>query len=289
MFVVTLLIIGAVIALHEYGHYLALRSNGFWVDSFNIGFGPPIYQKKMRSGTMFNIRWIPLGGYVGRKGALPGFPSRPTLVDYAKIYLFDPPDMLPGARLSKKLQVYLAGPLANCVAAFVALLLLGLVFGRHSPAAVFMPPEAWGLHFVVDVLFGAFIGAFVVVTLAPLLVPYICVVSVLNMFGLDIGMMETLGFGGQQSGTLASGTNVGLVILHDLLWQFAVINIVIGGLNIIPAAALDGGQAALAVTKWYAKGRLRKTLEFVFLRVGTIAALVMFIYLMLAGNTPRPF
>ncbi|MEA3249298.1 MAG: site-2 protease family protein [Patescibacteria group bacterium] len=289
MFVVTLLILGTIIALHEYGHYVMLRRQNLWVDSFNIGFGPVLYEKKMRSGTMFNIRLIPLGGYVARKVVSHRFTLNPTWRDYIRMYLFDPPDMVPTATLGKKLQVYLAGPAMNVVLAFVTLLLMNLIFGRHSPAAVFMLPEAWGLHFVAEAFIGATIGAFVVVMLAPLLLPYIFIVSVLNIFGLGIDMMETLGLGAQQGGTLAPGTNVGLVILQDLMWQFAAFNILFGGLNVIPAAALDGGQAAMAIIRKRTRGRLRKTLKFICFRVGSIAALIMFLYLMLAGNIPRIF
>lgn len=60
-FVVTIIII---VAIHEYGHYLAMRAFGVRVLTFSIGFGPRLLQWRSRGGTDFVISAIPLGGYV---------------------------------------------------------------------------------------------------------------------------------------------------------------------------------------------------------------------------------
>ena len=55
---------GIVVIVHEYGHYLAGRAFGAAVESFSIGFGNPIYERKDMRGTRWRINWIPLGGFV---------------------------------------------------------------------------------------------------------------------------------------------------------------------------------------------------------------------------------
>lgn len=60
-FIVTIMV---VVAIHEYGHYLAMRLCGVRVLTFSIGFGPRLASWRNRQGTEFAISAIPLGGYV---------------------------------------------------------------------------------------------------------------------------------------------------------------------------------------------------------------------------------
>lgn len=53
-----------IVAVHEYGHYLAMRLFGVRVLTFSIGFGPRLYSWRGKSGTEFTLAAIPLGGYV---------------------------------------------------------------------------------------------------------------------------------------------------------------------------------------------------------------------------------
>lgn len=61
-FVVT---IGILVTIHEYGHYQVARWCGIRVLRFSIGFGKPLWKRKIgRDNTEFIIAAIPLGGYV---------------------------------------------------------------------------------------------------------------------------------------------------------------------------------------------------------------------------------
>lgn len=62
-----LAIILTVATIHEFGHFLASKLLGVGVDEFAIGFGPKIVQKKFK-GTMYTLRWLPLGGYCAIEG-----------------------------------------------------------------------------------------------------------------------------------------------------------------------------------------------------------------------------
>ena len=59
---VSLLVFGAVILVHELGHFLAARHCGIHVEEFSIGFGPKIFQRR-RGSTTYTLRLFPLGGY----------------------------------------------------------------------------------------------------------------------------------------------------------------------------------------------------------------------------------
>ncbi len=65
-----LVIILAVASFHEFGHFLASKLQGVGVDEFAVGFGPKIVQKKYK-GTMYSLRWLPLGGYCAIEGEEP--------------------------------------------------------------------------------------------------------------------------------------------------------------------------------------------------------------------------
>lgn len=57
------LILGALIFVHELGHFLTAKKNGIRVDEFAIGFPPKIISVK-RGGTKYSLNLIPFGGYV---------------------------------------------------------------------------------------------------------------------------------------------------------------------------------------------------------------------------------
>lgn len=62
------LILMIMITIHETGHYLAGKILKFNIEEFSIGMGPKIFSKTLKSGEIFSIRWIPLGGYCAFKG-----------------------------------------------------------------------------------------------------------------------------------------------------------------------------------------------------------------------------
>jgi regulator of sigma E protease len=58
------LILGVLVFIHEFGHYLAARWRGAAVDTFSIGFGPALFRWHDRTGTEWRVSALPLGGYV---------------------------------------------------------------------------------------------------------------------------------------------------------------------------------------------------------------------------------
>jgi len=67
LFIGLLLFIGLVI-VHEFGHFILARRNGVEVEEFGIGFPPRAKVLTKKSGTIFTLNWLPLGGFVKLKG-----------------------------------------------------------------------------------------------------------------------------------------------------------------------------------------------------------------------------
>lgn len=63
----TILILGVMIFVHELGHFVAARRFGVHVEEFAIGMGPAILRKQ-RGDTLYSVRLIPLGGFCRMEG-----------------------------------------------------------------------------------------------------------------------------------------------------------------------------------------------------------------------------
>tara|TARA_Y100000590_G_scaffold439339_1_gene563240 strand:+ start:815 stop:2170 length:1356 start_codon:yes stop_codon:yes gene_type:complete len=61
-----LAVIGILVTVHEYGHYIVGKLFDVKVLCFSVGFGKPIYKYKSKKGdkTEYRLSIIPLGGYV---------------------------------------------------------------------------------------------------------------------------------------------------------------------------------------------------------------------------------
>lgn len=65
--VLVVILFGALIAIHEFGHFIAAKISGVRVNEFAIGMGPAIFKKKIGE-TLYALRLLPLGGYCAMEG-----------------------------------------------------------------------------------------------------------------------------------------------------------------------------------------------------------------------------
>src|SRR6516164_6735608 len=70
------LVLGVMILVHEWGHFIVARLFGVRVEVFSIGFGPRLFGWK-RGATDYRVSALPVGGYVRMAG------QDPTDVDSA--------------------------------------------------------------------------------------------------------------------------------------------------------------------------------------------------------------
>lgn len=63
--VAAILLLGPLIAIHEFGHYIVARKLGVKVLVYSIGFGPTLLKwTSKKSGIQYQLSALPLGGYV---------------------------------------------------------------------------------------------------------------------------------------------------------------------------------------------------------------------------------
>ncbi|MCB1662249.1 MAG: RIP metalloprotease RseP, partial [Pseudomonadales bacterium] len=112
----TLVTLGILVTIHEYGHFWVARRCGVKVLRFSVGFGRALYSWRDRHGTEFVLAAIPLGGYVKMLDEREG----DVAPEDAK-YAFN------RQSVGKRIAVVVAGPLANFLFAIVAYWLLFVV------------------------------------------------------------------------------------------------------------------------------------------------------------------
>jgi RIP metalloprotease RseP len=119
--VVVLLLFGAAIFVHEFGHFWVALKRGLKVEEFAIGFGPVLWSKEV-DGILYSIRWIPAGGFV----KLPQMLTSEAIEGKAEEEGGDAAEVeeLPPVSPLSKILVAFAGPLMNVVFAFVIAIFL---------------------------------------------------------------------------------------------------------------------------------------------------------------------
>lgn len=117
---------GIVVIVHEFGHYLAGRLFGAAVESFSIGFGRPLYERKDSRGTRWRVNWIPLGGFVKFAG------ESQLAGDVGKVEGGLVGRAYPDLGVGQRSIVSIAGPFANFVLASLIFALFLGVFGSPN-------------------------------------------------------------------------------------------------------------------------------------------------------------
>lgn len=115
------LLLGIVVLVHEFGHFIVARLCGVRVEVFSIGFGKALCKLK-RGDTEYRISLVPLGGYVRMSGENPAEQEENENKD------IDPSLLFSHKKWWQKVCIVFAGPLFNIL--FTALVLFVVSFFR---------------------------------------------------------------------------------------------------------------------------------------------------------------
>ena len=123
-FIVSLSII---VAIHEYGHYIVGRWTGIHAEVFSLGFGPVLFSRRDRRGTLWQVAALPFGGYVKFLGDA----NAASVGGTDEVQGRDARHTMLGAPLWARAATVAAGPVFNFILA--VLLFAGYMMATGTP------------------------------------------------------------------------------------------------------------------------------------------------------------
>ncbi|MFH0763428.1 MAG: RIP metalloprotease RseP [Candidatus Omnitrophota bacterium] len=112
-----LIVLGVLVLVHEFGHFITAKRLGVRVERFSIGFGPKLFSVK-KDETEYLVCAIPLGGYVKMGGDEPGENIKGEKWEFLS------------RSISDRFKIIFAGPVTNYILAF---LIFSVIFMFGSP------------------------------------------------------------------------------------------------------------------------------------------------------------
>lgn len=122
-------VLGVLILVHEFGHFIVARLAGVGVERFSIGFGPVLWRIRGKE-TEYCLSAFPLGGYVKMMG------DDENPLEGGKTGAVDPARAFNSKPLPIRFLIVFAGPAMNCVLAVVIFALVFMILGRPVAPAV---------------------------------------------------------------------------------------------------------------------------------------------------------
>lgn len=130
-----LVMLSVLVVLHEFGHFIVARRNRVKVNEFALGLGPKIFGwTSKRSGTLYSIRALPIGGYC----AMEGEDNKTSEAEQQREFR-EQGEAAPSVSVNfqaktpwQRLAIVLAGPVANFILCYLILLIGAAAFGVPS-------------------------------------------------------------------------------------------------------------------------------------------------------------
>ena len=122
-------VLGVLILVHEFGHFIVARLSGVGVERFSIGFGPVLWRYQGPQ-TEYCLSAFPLGGYVKMMG------DDENPLEGGKTGDVDPARAFNTKPLAVRFLIVFAGPAMNAVLAVVIFALVFMILGRPVMPAV---------------------------------------------------------------------------------------------------------------------------------------------------------
>lgn len=220
-------LLGFLILIHETGHFVVAKKLGIVVNEFAIGFGPKIFSKT-KDGTNYEIRLIPLGGFVNLEGEEEHSEKEGSFNK---------------AKVNDRFKVIIAGALVNILFGIVLIVLIVQV--RYMMIINSNLLEA--LKYSINVA-----GSIIVEFFKSLFLLFTGNLDINNFTG-PIGISQ-----------MVSKTS-GFV---EFAYLLSMVSISLGFTNLLPILPLDGGKALLIIIEAIRKKKLSKKTEEIIATIG---------------------
>ena len=67
--IILILMLGLLIFVHEFGHFIVAKKTWVYVEEFALGMGPIIFKfKRKNDPTLYSLRLLPIGGFCAMAG-----------------------------------------------------------------------------------------------------------------------------------------------------------------------------------------------------------------------------
>lgn len=131
-YIVTFIVLlGILVFVHEFGHFLVARLSGVQVTDFSIGFGKQLWGFTDKHNTKWKICAIPLGGYCQFLGDADAASSGSS-EEVKELSEEDKKKAFPFQNPWKKLAIVLGGPGFNYLFAIIVFTLMFAFLGKFS-------------------------------------------------------------------------------------------------------------------------------------------------------------
>jgi regulator of sigma E protease len=107
-----ILVFGALVFFHEFGHFIFARINKIDVEEFGLGMRPRMLKLFVLGGTLFTLNWIPIGGFCQMKG------ENGDTTEKGSFQAANP---------WRRLATLLGGPITNLL---IGMLIIAFIFSR---------------------------------------------------------------------------------------------------------------------------------------------------------------
>lgn len=124
-----------IISLHEFGHFIVAKRCGLVAETFSLGFGKIMAAHTDKSGTSWQIRALPLGGFIK--------------LDNERLASLPP---------SRRIAIYAAGPAANIALGVLLVAAAGIELG--TPALKSIEISIQVMPRIISVLVGSIADIF---------------------------------------------------------------------------------------------------------------------------------
>ncbi len=208
------------IIIHELGHYIVAKICKIKVNQFSVGFGPVLWSKKGKE-TEYELRLIPLGGFVSLEGE-EGHSEEESSFNKASI--------------PKRIAVIIAGALVNIAFGIIAYFILISIKYKIVIGGTFLSTIQYGLSSTGELIQTMFSG-----------------IADLCMGKLNLNDMT----GPVGISAMVSKTNG----ITEFIYLLSIISISLGITNLLPVIPLDGGKVVLLLIEAIRKKPLKQEIE----------------------------